>query len=124
MRAPFGSAIGARGAVGRCRTSVLGQGCPLVTTLFRAIYSLNGSFNVEHFESPGETKKPPAIDRRRGNRTGYFPMRYVRSPASFLADSILMRRFFPAVEMNPLTLCACHPVSSMESTSKRTWGEG
>src|ERR1700722_20069873 len=38
-------------------------------------------------------------------------MRYVRSLASFLADSILMPCFLPAVEMKPRTLCACQSVA-------------
>src|SRR5579883_77227 len=38
-----------------------------------------------------------------------------RSPASFLADSILC--FLPAVEMKPRTLWACHSVAFMISAS-------
>src|ERR1019366_8174783 len=38
-----------------------------------------------------------------------------RSPSSFFADSILTSCFFPAVEMKPRTLCACHSVAFMIS---------
>jgi hypothetical protein len=34
----------------------------------------------------------------------YLAIRYTRSPASFLLDSILTSCFFPAVEINPRTL--------------------
>jgi hypothetical protein len=52
-----------------------------------------------------------------GDRARYFPMRYVRSPASFLADSILTRRSLLAAEMNPRTLCACQSVAFIISAS-------
>src|SRR5215475_6030421 len=45
----------------------------------------------------------------------YFLIWYTRSPASFFSDSILIPRFFPAVERNPRTLCACHSVAFMIS---------
>src|SRR5262249_9325852 len=50
-----------------------------------------------------------------GWRAPYFWIWYTRSPASFLADSILIPRFFPAVERNPRTLCACQSVAFMIS---------
>jgi len=42
-------------------------------------------------------------------------MRYVRSPASFFADSIWTLCFLLAVEMKPRTLCACQSVAFMMS---------
>jgi hypothetical protein len=44
-------------------------------------------------------------------------MRYVRSPASFFAESIWTPCFLPAVEMKPRTLCACESVAFMISAS-------
>src|ERR1700720_409488 len=41
----------------------------------------------------------------------------MRSPPSFLADSILSPCFLAAVERNPRTLCACHLVTFMISVS-------
>jgi hypothetical protein len=38
------------------------------------------------------------------NQAGYFPMRYMRSPASFFADSIFTPCFLLAVGMKPRTL--------------------
>src|SRR5262249_60891021 len=40
---------------------------------------------------------------------------YPRSPASLFGDSILRSCFFPAVERNPRTLCACQSVAFMMS---------
>src|SRR5450631_716277 len=58
--------------------------------------------------------------RRRDEEAGgrsYLPTRYVRSPASFLADSILTPCFLAAVERKPRTLCACQSVAFMISAS-------
>src|SRR5712691_10610813 len=41
----------------------------------------------------------------------------MRSPASLLADSIVIPCFFAAVEMKPRTLWACHSVAFMISAS-------
>src|SRR5215471_18770209 len=47
--------------------------------------------------------------------SSYFLILYARSPASFFSDSIFNPRFFPAVERNPRTLCACQSVALMIS---------
>src|SRR5215510_15317792 len=39
----------------------------------------------------------------------------MRSPLSFFEDSILIPRFFPAVDRKPRTLCACQSVAFMIS---------
>src|SRR5215471_7481668 len=41
----------------------------------------------------------------------------MRSPLSVFEDSIFSPRFFPAVERNPRTLCACQSVAFMISAS-------
>ncbi|MFY9724303.1 MAG: hypothetical protein WAJ87_02355, partial [Bryobacteraceae bacterium] len=45
----------------------------------------------------------------------YLVIRQARSPDSFFQDSIFTPCFLPAVEMNPRTLCACHPAAAMIS---------
>src|SRR3984957_9633705 len=68
-----------------------------------------------------QAKKAAGFDpggrSRRADCRSYLPMRYVRSPASFFADSILTPCFLLAVEMNPRTLCACQSVAFMISAS-------
>jgi hypothetical protein len=54
-----------------------------------------------------------------------YLIRYVRSFSFDRNDSTFKPSFLINVPLTkPRTVCACHPVSSMESTSKRTWGEG
>src|SRR5579864_213068 len=48
----------------------------------------------------------------------YLPILYVRSPAAFLDDSIFSPPLLPRMLTKPRTVCGCHPVAFMASTSK------
>src|SRR5437588_6368801 len=48
-------------------------------------------------------------------------MRYTRSPASVLLDSICRLCFLAAVDKKPRTLCACQPVVFRISPSVAPW---
>ncbi len=69
--------------------------------------------------APNAEPPPDPGTRRRFGVDGdaYVAIRYTRSPDSFFNDSIFTPCFLPAVEMNPRTLCACHPAAAMISAS-------
>ena len=72
-------------------------------------------------------KAAPEQPGRRVCRTSgdvYLVTLYVLSPAAFLEDSMLCPPLLPSMLTNPRTVCFCHPVACMESTSKCTRGEG
>ena len=50
-------------------------------------------------------------------RVRYVVMRYVRSPAAFLLDSIFSPPLLPRILTKPHTVWACQPVASMISAS-------
>src|SRR5215831_9079432 len=52
----------------------------------------------------------------------YIWILYTRSSASFFVDSMLIPRFFPAVERNPRTLWACQSVAFMISPRVAPFG--
>src|SRR5689334_20288248 len=52
-----------------------------------------------------------------GDAQSYFAILYTRSPAEFLADSILTSPFLPRMLTKPRTVCFCQPVVAMISVS-------
>jgi hypothetical protein len=71
------------------------------------------------YTASGNHEMPPGWNPRRpskgGSGFGYFPIRYVRSPAVFLADSVFSPLLLPRMLTKPRIVCFCQPVASVIS---------
>jgi hypothetical protein len=70
--------------------------------------------NFDSSKQKAARLKPKAAFER-ACRVGYFAIRYVRSPAAFLAESIFSPPLLLRMLTKPRTVCFCQPVASMIS---------